>query len=120
MNATNKYLDLCKAKLKVDSDYALAKELDVSTQQLSNYRSERNGADTVLAVKMAELLKLNPLRVIAEIQAESARTEKARSFWLKYSSAAAIVMMLALPYSAKSAAADAVYKSTMSGQMYIM
>lgn len=113
MNATNKYLDRCKAALAITSDYALAKALDVQTQRISNYRAERASADPEICIKIAEVLGIPPLTVIADVQREKARDAKTRDLWKKYSSAAAILLATLLSVtSARNAAASAVYDST--------
>jgi hypothetical protein len=97
MNATNKFLDKCKAKLNVTSDYGLAKQLGISTSQISNYRNQKIQADDFVAVRMAEVLRLDPIRVIAAIHAEREKNEDKRAFWKKYSAAAATVTALLSP-----------------------
>ncbi|MEP6483256.1 MAG: DUF3693 domain-containing protein [Rudaea sp.] len=92
MNATNRYLDQCKTALGVQSDYALAKALDVATQRLSNYRSERVSADHEMCLKIAEALRLDPMTVMGDVMKETARTPKARAMWSKYSTAALLFL----------------------------
>ncbi|MES2027373.1 MAG: helix-turn-helix domain-containing protein [Pseudomonadota bacterium] len=75
------YLDAAKQRLKIDSDYALSKILGVTTSAISNYRAERSRIDDDVALKLAEILEINPLEVIASANAERARTPEMRARW---------------------------------------
>ena len=59
------YLDAAKKKHKPSSDYALAKTLQVGQSHISNYNSGRSYPDDKTAVKLARLLNINPLEIIA-------------------------------------------------------
>ncbi|ELW9447700.1 DUF3693 domain-containing protein [Burkholderia orbicola] len=81
MKTTIEYLDAYKAKLGVDSDYAAAKALGVTRSAVSNYRNGSRGFDDATAVRIAEVLDVNPMEVIAAVHGEWARTEDMREFW---------------------------------------
>jgi transcriptional regulator with XRE-family HTH domain len=76
------WLAECKQKFGVESDYALAKRLGVSQQTISSYRTGRSRLDDDMALTVAEALGVNPMRVIADANAERAKTEEQKARWL--------------------------------------
>lgn len=79
---TLEYMQACKERLGITSDYALAKALGLSQTGLSNYRTGRSRMDDDVALKVAEILGLHPLQVIASANAERAKTEEQKARWL--------------------------------------
>lgn len=77
---TTDFMDALKAAYSLPSDYALAKKLSVTTSCITNYRLKRSFMDDSMALKIAYLLDLEPLQVIACAQIE--RTERAGAFEL--------------------------------------
>lgn len=71
----------CKVKLGIKSDYALAKELEIPTQRISDYMSGKRVPDAYALVRIAECLKLDPLELIAEYGELSAKRESEKEFW---------------------------------------
>ena len=78
---TNEYLDAAKKRLKVDTDYKLAKWLEVNQARISAYRSGKEGMDNYTAARIANLLVINQLEVIADTNAEREKDDKKREFW---------------------------------------
>lgn len=74
----------CKIKLGIKSDYGLAKALKINRGTLSGYMTGKRAPDAFAAVKMAEVLKLHPLQLIAEFEAETEKNEEKRNFWLNF------------------------------------
>ncbi len=87
MKTTIQYLDAVKERHSIISDYALAKVLGVRQNTISNYRTGRSGMDTTTAAKVAELLAVNALEVIAATEIERAKREDVRKFWMRYAAA---------------------------------
>ncbi len=81
MSLTLQYLDQAKVRLHLPSDYALSKKLGVTTSAISNYRSGRSRIDDDVALKVAQILGLNPLEVIAAANVERAKTDEMRDMW---------------------------------------
>src|SRR4051812_26521993 len=67
---TADYCAALKRRLKISSDYALAKALAVSKQAISKYVNGERAFDTTMAVRVAELLELDPMKVIADCEIE--------------------------------------------------
>lgn len=78
---TLELLDACKARLGIESDYALAKHLRVTQQAVSSYRSSNSTINDDVCLTVAQILCLPPLEVIALANAERARTPEARAKW---------------------------------------
>lgn len=64
------YLDAVKAAYSLTSDYQLTKKIGESSARISQYRVGRNFMDDDLAIKIAYLLDLNPLVVLADAHIE--------------------------------------------------
>lgn len=77
---TGELLDLARSRQGV-SDYGLCKLLGVGTSTVSNYRNGRSHPDEDMAKRLAELAGLDPLLVVAWMQAERSRTEAGRATW---------------------------------------
>jgi transcriptional regulator with XRE-family HTH domain len=67
---TLEYCVALKRRLKITSDYELAKRLDVSKTTISNYTTGRRAFDVSMSVRVAEMLELDPLKVIADTELE--------------------------------------------------
>lgn len=81
---TSELLKDCKIKLKITSDYALAKALNLPTQRISEYMKGKRAPNTYALVKIAECLSLNPLELIAEFEGVTAKNETERQFWTDF------------------------------------
>ena len=78
------YLDAVKAAYSLTSDYQLTKKIGESSSRISQYRVGRTFMDDDLAIKIAYLLDINPLTVLADahIERESKRgSENLVMFW---------------------------------------
>lgn len=80
----NELLDAAKSKTGAASDYKLAQVLDLPTQRISDYRAGSRTPDAYGCARIAEALGLDPLEVIARVEAEAAKSERARSYWRSF------------------------------------
>lgn len=78
---TLEYLEACKNRLGITSDYALAKALRIGQSTICSYRAGRSRIDDDVALSIAEILKIHPLQVIATANAERAKTPEAKARW---------------------------------------
>lgn len=83
---TVEYLDACRAKLELTSDYQLAQRLGLTRQALSKYRREGVTFNTSTAKKVAAILGLHPLRVRADAELERAKSPEDRALWRELAS----------------------------------
>lgn len=81
MHTTNDLLDAVKQKYGISSDYKLRTFLGVSQNTLPNYRHGRSRPDDDMALKLADLLELDPLYVIACVNAERAQEGRLQRMW---------------------------------------
>lgn len=94
---TIKYIEMAKTKLKTGSNYGLSKATGISEQCLSRYKSGKGVMDDYTAAKIAEVLEISPLEVIAAANAEREKNSEKRKFWEKLArvtATAAIAMPL--------------------------
>lgn len=78
------YINALRKLTDTGSDYAVAKLLGVTAQAMSQYVHKGRTMDNTRAARAAELLKLPPLDVIADMELERATTDEARAFWTKF------------------------------------
>lgn len=103
MSVTTSLLDKAKKAQGFKSDYALGKAIGLGTARMSQYRLEQKRMGEELAVQLAELAGLDPLAVLADLQAENAKTEEVRRIWKragelarKLGTAAIVILAIAL------------------------
>lgn len=70
---TKDLLDAIRLRHNLRSDYMVAKLLDVSTQNVSNWRAGRSGMSDDVALRAAALLELDPGYVLVSVAAERAK-----------------------------------------------
>jgi len=78
---TLEYLDAVKAKLGIESDYALAASLGVTRSAVSTFMRGKGIFGDDVALTVAEILQINPLEVIAAANAERAKTPEQKARW---------------------------------------
>ena len=83
MKTTNEYLDHMKKVLKIDSDYALAKTLDVSRHRISLIRTGRLHLNNAECLKIALIASLDVREIIAAVGIERG-DEATRKLWKDY------------------------------------
>ena len=71
----------CKVKAKISSDYKLAEVLGTSRQIISALMNGKQKPDAYIAVRIGERLKIHPMILWAEFEAESAKTTERKAFW---------------------------------------
>lgn len=100
----NDLLEKVRAAENGASDYRLAQVLDISTQNISAYRSGSRKPDAYACARVAMAAGEDPLEVIAAIEAELGKDEKRRQFWKSFRSgsrqiAAGVVLCLIFVFS---------------------
>jgi hypothetical protein len=96
MKSSKDYIEEVKAKLGIESDYALAKWLGVTKQAASNWARGKNGLDDYAAARIAETLEINPLEVIAVANMERDKVSERREFWRRIAAGAALGVLVLL------------------------
>lgn len=90
---TVQYLDFAKKHLGLPSDYALAKRLEVTPQAISKLRQGHQVMGNTIAAKLAELLGVETIKVIADLELERGTNDE---LWTRIAKRVAIVSMLAI------------------------
>lgn len=106
---TTEYLDAAKAKLEISSDYALAPHLELSRAAVSKLRNGIAIMSNTTAAKLAGILELEPLKVIADAELERGTNDE---LWKRIRDAAVIVLG-ALGLQLQPAPADAAALTTI-------
>lgn len=78
------YVELCKKKLKVESYYRLALELEISESDLLFYRRGNRVPSIYACFKFAECLGLDPATVIADIASETEKNPAKRNYFKSF------------------------------------
>lgn len=78
---TSDYLQAAKAKTGAKRNRDLAKALELSDAALCRYESGERVMDDYTAAKVAEILGIEPMRIIAQANAEREKDTKRKAFW---------------------------------------
>lgn len=96
------FLDAIRRVHNLPSDYAAAQLIGITRSQVSRYRHGKDFIGDDIAIRVAELLQLDPGYVMACAHAERAASEQARGVWtriaerLKDTSATAVTVILSV------------------------
>lgn len=82
MEATE-WLDKAKQKLKVDSDYKLAKIIGIGNGAIANIRKRNSGMDNYVASRIEDILELEKMTVIIDMEIQKAKSEDKKRYWQK-------------------------------------
>lgn len=106
------YIDALRKLTDTGSDYAVAKLLEVPAQQMHKYVQKGQTMDNTRAARVAELLRVPLLDVIADMEIERARNDDARAYWTRLRKgigrrAAAVLLSLLAAASMRANETDA-------------
>jgi predicted transcriptional regulator len=90
------WIDQAKTATGIESDYALAKHLGVTHATVSRYRNGKGTLDNEVATKIAQILGVPEMRVIADQEEERARTPAKRAWWRGIGTAAAVILSVVM------------------------
>ncbi|MES9961695.1 MAG: hypothetical protein ABW089_14790 [Sedimenticola sp.] len=90
---TTDYISAAKKKLEITSDNQMAIWLGVSRNSMSQYKTGKRVMDDYVAVKIAEALGVDPLKVIAQANEERETDKDKKEFWHRIATAAAAVLL---------------------------
>ncbi|WP_431068126.1 DUF3693 domain-containing protein [Ralstonia holmesii] len=81
MKTTLDFIEAVSRKLGGASDYAVAKALGITRASVSRYRNGHGGFDDETALRVAQLLDIDPGAVAAASHAERAKNPEVRQMW---------------------------------------
>jgi len=84
METIKSLLDAIKKAKNIESDYALAKALNLPKQRISDYYKGKTFPDNDACLEIARALNLDLEEVITIVQIESAKDETRREKWREY------------------------------------
>src|SRR4051794_3348951 len=87
---TTQYLDAAKRALGIESDYALAKHLELTKQAISHLRNRGDVMNNTTAARIAHIIGADALKVIADCELERGSSPE---FWKRLRDAAVIATM---------------------------
>ncbi len=79
--STLQYIAAAKSRLGIESDYALAKKLNVTRSYVSKIQSGNMVVSDKTACQLAEILDINPARVVIAAHAERETDPKMQAVW---------------------------------------
>lgn len=78
------YVKACKKRLKIDTDYKLALELEISQSDMNFYARGERVPSVYACFKFAECLGLDPATVIADIASETEKNPAKRNYFKSF------------------------------------
>jgi len=84
MGNVTKLLDDVKRISSIESDYALAKTLELPTQRISDYYKGRRAPDEFACLRISEVLGKPLDEVITAVKLDTEKDEKRRSAWARH------------------------------------
>ncbi len=94
------YIEACKTRLKVDSNYKLAIELDIAERDINFYARGERLPSVYACFKIAECLELDPSIIMADIASETEKNPKKRDYFKSFIGCCKAVAAVALIISA--------------------
>lgn len=76
------YLNRVKNRLGISSDYALAKALGMGRSNASSLMNGKTTMGDETALKVAQILDVHPVIVLADVHAERERNPEIQAVWL--------------------------------------
>lgn len=89
---TKDYLEQAITAANCESAAEFARKLGLNRSAITRYREGERVMDDYTAARVAELLDLDPMIVIAQANAEREKDDKKRAYWGKFAAAASVVM----------------------------
>lgn len=83
MKTLENYIDEFKERLKIESDYECANYLGVKRQQISAIRKGINSIGREKCMRIAEVLKINPIEIIATLELQKEKNPQIKMIWSK-------------------------------------
>lgn len=107
MKTQREYLEAARKAINAESDGELGRAIGVSRQYISKYLKREVFLNPTECALIAGILKIEPIKVIADIQLQKAKTPKERKVWEKFSKAAmvgflAVIAMWSTPYDTQA------------------
>ena len=80
---STEWLEEAKKKLKIESDYKLAKIIGIGNAAIANIRKRESGLDNYAASRLEDILELEPMTIIIDMEIQKAKSEEKKKYWEK-------------------------------------
>ena len=77
----SEYIEAAKKAQKVATDYALAKTIGINKARISDWQNGKSWPDAYACAKLAEAANLEPMKVLADIEAQREKNPAKAKFW---------------------------------------
>ena len=84
MRTTNEILDAAKTAIGAGSDYRLAMELETTPGRVNMWRAKKSQPNNEMVYRLAIMLAEDPARLLAEIEADFAKSPERAGYWLNF------------------------------------
>lgn len=101
--STQGLISQVKTRLSIETDYALAKALDIPTQRIADYQNGKAAPNNYAIAKFAKVLEVDPWTLVKEIEAQTEKNPGRREFWRK----AAVIILGAVILNMSPSPAEA-------------
>lgn len=78
---TTDYIDALRTHTSTGTDYAVAKLLGITPDAVYKYTKQNRSMDNTTAARVAALLGIASIEVIADMEIERARDDETRAYW---------------------------------------
>lgn len=78
---TNYWLDRVKRERNIESDYHLSEVLNTTRQAISQQRNGKQEMSAKTAIRVAWLLRVNPITVLSSVYFSREKDPSIRAFW---------------------------------------
>ena len=112
MKRFSELLDQIKQEQGLTSNYALSKKLGINESRISDYYKGMCKPDDYAITRVALMLQIEPIHLLAEIRAEDEKNVTKREFWRNFLRHAAVVTISAGALLLGSASVNEVGAST--------
>lgn len=116
---TTEYLDAARRKIGAESNADVARALGLSRAALTKYYNGERIIDDYTAARLAEVLGVDPLKVIAQANAEREKDSMRAAYWLRMAAAFFLVAGVNLLLSPSTAEAAPVLKTECKVLYYV-
>lgn len=89
------YLDAAKTELNIQADNELARRIGTTRFRIRAYRKGAEWPDNYVVMKLAITLKLDPARVLADLESQREKDPTRAEFWKSFLSRAALLVLIA-------------------------
>jgi hypothetical protein len=116
MHTVLELLDAARTNSQIQSDYRLAKILEVTANTVGNWRHGRAKPDDLSCVRLAELAGLDPIYVLSCVQSARATSHDVKTLWasmaLRFQGASTVAgcAAFALAFMAPQSPESSLYK----------